>query len=101
MRREKQKGSGFDTLNTNRFFEKKKNRREKKRRFATRHIYTRVLCSCSFIKRGHKTRERKRKREERVPNDVLLFRVVAYEFYRFPFFVYRILYTHTQTGNHL
>tara|TARA_B100001142_G_scaffold33524_1_gene29759 strand:+ start:232 stop:585 length:354 start_codon:yes stop_codon:yes gene_type:complete len=65
----------------------------KKQLFETVILHTCVVFLL-FQKRGHKTRERKRKREERVPNDVLLFRVLVYDFIVF-LFLYIIYYIHT------
>lgn len=45
--------------------------------------------------RTQNTRERKRKREERTPNDVLLFRVLVYDFISFSFFCISYVIIHT------
>ena len=62
-----------------------------------------MLCSCSFLKRGHKTREKGKERERREHRTTFCSFVYSHTIlYRFPFFVYHtLLYTHKQTGNHL
>ena len=80
------------------FYKNPKLKRLKTKQEGKKQLYeTVILHTCVvfllFQKRGHKTRERKRKREERTPNDVLLF--TSIRFYIVFLFLYIIYYTHT------
>ena len=67
----------------------------KKQLFETVILRTRVVFLLFRYARTQNARERKRKREERTPNDVLLFRVLAYDFISFSFFCISYVIIHT------
>lgn len=55
-------------------------------------FYARALCSCSFLKRGHKTREKGKERERREHRTT--FCSFVYDFIAF-LFLYIVYYIHT------
>ena len=67
----------------------------KKQLFETVILRTRVVFLLFRYARTQNARERKRKREERTPNDVLLFRVLVYDFIVFLFLYIIRYYIHT------